>query len=172
VEYFDPSDRESILSSIKVEYQDADNTILNLPTVKKIIDVSAILATPAFIEFIHKNREGRTLLIKGSQCLIIMIARRAHLNDLPAYAGHLQEFASDVDTLLEKTTLEILAALNISVKVWHESEVYHGEHNHDTLQASYSNLPNALKLTGLRETGGNNFIGRELDQEMCWQERF
>jgi len=129
MEYFEPSDRESILASIKLEYANEDHTILSLATIKKIIDVSTILATPAFLEIVHKNRESR----------------RQVLEDLHAYANQLRDFANNVDTLIEKTTLEVLVALNISAKLWEDSEKYHQEHNHEELQASYENVPNRLK---------------------------
>jgi len=129
MEYFEPSDRESILASIKLEYANEDHTILSLATIRKIIDVSCILATPAFLEIVHKNRESR----------------RQVLGDLAAYANQLKEFADNVDTLIEKTTLEVLVNLNISAKLWEDSEKYHKEHNHEELQTVYENVPNRLK---------------------------
>jgi hypothetical protein len=121
-------ERANIIAQIKVEYE-GDH--LTVETIKQISEAVVKFSIPEFVEITKKDREER----------------RANRENLEVYVKLWDTYTQNLEEIVEKNQKAVLRELNISDKVFEDSNSFHITNNNQELFMLHANLPYRLKAS-------------------------
>lgn len=113
---------------MKIDY-DGEN--LTIGSISQICDATLRFASPRFIQLTKKDRRER----------------RAHKNDLPRYIELWDQYAHELENIIEECQKDILQALNIPESVWENSNTFYMSQGNHELLMLHASLPQKLKMS-------------------------
>jgi len=125
-------ERANIIAQIKVEYE-GDH--LTVETIQQISDAVVKFSIPEFVEITRKDREER----------------RASKDNLDVYIKLWDQYTQSLEEIVEKNQKIVLRELNISDRVFEDSNSFHIGNNNQELFMLHATLPHRLK-GGLKST--------------------
>jgi hypothetical protein len=116
------------------------NNLLTIETISSISDAVIKFATPDFYRLTQNERTSRNF--KGK---LTFIERRSHKNNLKEYVRIWDEFAHELEKIIDNSNKEVLAALGIDENKWENSNAQYISESNADLLTLHAQLPLKLK---------------------------